>query len=324
VYSAHGRLGRVLAIAACLVASSAGAQGTEPTQAEKLFEEGKGLLREKKVDEACDKLDESQRLDPAVGTLGLLAYCREMQERTATAWRTYLLAAEMAEKGGDAPRAKVARERAAALEGSLSRVRIQGTGIPKGFVLTCDDRVFPEEEWDSGLPADPGPIEIVARAPGFQPWSVQMDLAKGASLTIRVPALQPVVEQKPPEQVPIVERTRREPNFVPGAVVGGAGVLLLGVGSYFGLRAISKNDASKEHCVGTACNPEGGELRDDAKQAATVSTVTIGLGLVGVGVGAVLLMGEMNREDQKQPAAAVRVAPEVGPGVAGIGVRGVF
>jgi hypothetical protein len=313
----------VLALAACLVASSAGAQNTEPTQAAKLFEEGKGLLREKKVDEACDKLDESQRLEPAVGTLGLLAYCREMQERTATAWRTYLLAAEMAEKGGDAPRAKVARERAAALEGSLSRVRIQGTGIPKGFVLTCDDRAIPQEEWELGVPTDPGPIEIVARAPGFQPWSVQMDLAKGASLTIRVPALQPVVEQKPPQHVP-TESARHEPNLVPGAIAGGAGVLLLGVGSYFGLRAISKNDASKEHCVGTACNPEGGELRDDAKQAATVSTVTFGLGLVGVGVGAVLLMGEMNREDQKQSAAAVRVAPEVGPGVAGIGVRGVF
>ncbi len=323
MYSAHGRFGRALALTACLVASSVGAQGTEPTRAEKLFEEGKGLLREKKVDEACDKLDESQRLEPAVGTLGLLAYCREMQERTATAWQTYLLAAEMAEKGGDAPRAKVARERAAALEGSLSRVRIQGSGMPKGFVLTCDDRVIPEEQWEAGVPADPGPIEIVARAPGFQPWSVQMDLAKGASLTIRVPALQPVVEQKTPEPVQR-QSAKREPNLVPGAVVGGAGVLLLGVGSYFGLRAISKNDASKEHCVGTACNPEGGELRDDASQAATVSTVTFGLGLVGVGVGAVLLMGEMNRESQKQPAAAVRVAPEIGPGVAGIGMRGVF
>jgi hypothetical protein len=313
----------VVALAACLVASSAGAQNKEPTRAAQLFEEGKGLLREKKVDEACDKLDESQRLEPAVGTLGLLAYCREMQERTATAWKTYLLAAEMAEKGGDAPRAKVARERAASLEGSLSRVRIQSTVIPKGFVLTCDDRVIPEEEWEAGVPTDPGPIEIVAQAPGFQPWSVQMDLAKGASLAIRVPALQPVVEREGPEQAPSAT-TGREPNLVPGAVVGGAGVLLLGVGSYFGLRAISKNDASKEHCVGTACNPEGGELRADAKQAATVSTVTFGLGLVGVGVGAFLLMGEMNRESQQQPAAAVRVAPELGPGVASIGVRGVF
>ena len=53
---------------------------------EALFREGKTLLQEGKFDQACPKLAESHRLDPAGGTLVTLGLCYEGAGKTASAW----------------------------------------------------------------------------------------------------------------------------------------------------------------------------------------------------------------------------------------------
>jgi hypothetical protein len=81
-------------LGAILLSGSASAQtSSDKAAAQALFDAGKRLLSERKYAEACPKLAESQRLDPAPGTLMNLADCYEKAGLTASAWATWLEAA---------------------------------------------------------------------------------------------------------------------------------------------------------------------------------------------------------------------------------------
>src|SRR6185369_13042037 len=81
--------------------------------------------KESKYAEACPKLEESQRLEPGIGTKFYLADCYEHIDRLASAWALYL---ESSDEAGDAnmkDRAEYARKRAEALQPKLIRLSVQ-------------------------------------------------------------------------------------------------------------------------------------------------------------------------------------------------------
>src|SRR5258708_37106471 len=65
-----------------------------------LFEDGRRLMGESKYAEACPKLEESQRVDPGMGTLYQLSVCHEAIGRTASAWVGFREVAQMAGAAG--------------------------------------------------------------------------------------------------------------------------------------------------------------------------------------------------------------------------------
>jgi serine/threonine-protein kinase len=73
-------------------------------------------------------------------------------------------------------------------------------------------------------------------------------------------------------------------------VVGGAGIVGLGIGSIFGLQAMSKNKDAETHCpMGYVCkDAQGPALADDARSAARVSTIVFAIGGAALVGGAVL------------------------------------
>jgi hypothetical protein len=125
-----------------------------------------------------------------------------------------------------------------------------------------------------------------------------------------------------PLPAPKPQRARKIAAFV----LGGVGVGSLAVGSVFGLRAFSKRADSDKHCPNQVCSLEGVQLNDQAKTAATVSTVTFAVGLTGVAVATYLMLrpSPAGPHPSASLAQRLRIAPELGRGQAGVAVGGVW
>jgi serine/threonine-protein kinase len=111
-----------------------------------------------------------------------------------------------------------------------------------------------------------------------------------------------------------------------GLIVGGAGIVGLGLGGFFALRASSLNSDSKasNHCdSNNQCDPTGLGLRDDAISAANIATVATIAGGVLAATGVTLFIVGAPK-DARADSARVQATPAVGPGVAGMMLGGRF
>lgn len=299
--------------------------------AEALFEQGKQLLDSNATEEACGRFAESQRLEPAVGTLGMLAWCHELQGKTASAWREYLATAELASKVGDRAREKAARERATSLQLRLSTIRVEVREPANGLIITLEGSTLNQSEWGKAIPVDPGQIPVSACAKGFQCWTSTTEVKGDAeSAVVEIPPLKPVpvvrsteplLKPAPPPS-PALPPSR---NWLGPAIAGGVAVVGLGFGTYYGMRTISKTNASQAHCdASNACDPEGGRLRDEARTASIVSNVSFGAGLAAAAVGTVLWLRSSGQVREARPTPSLSIAPEVRPSAASVCVSGVF
>jgi hypothetical protein len=306
------------------------------TRADALFEQGRRLLDEGKFAEACDRLSESDRLDPSVGTLGLLARCHEKQGMLATAWREYLTTAERAERSGD-ERAAFARTQAAALEPRLPRLTVELTRAGLNVEVLLDGARVPADPKGIDLRLDPGAHDILVRSPGKQELRRRVTARESTRETIEVPELQPLVAAPvaPPRRVAPVAPvapppTSGDPRTPAGFVAGGVGLVGLGVGLAMGASALGKNSASDRihaTCADALQCAEGRDLREEAQLEATASTVGFGVAAAGIGVGAILLItsrGSSDREPQPRATAGVSLAPAAGPQGGGALLKGWF
>jgi hypothetical protein len=288
----------VLVLAFLLAASGARADPSAPDRAaaEVLFHEGKRLLARKQYAEACGKLAESHRLDPRPGTLLNLAVCHAEEGKTATAWAEMQEALALARKAGRADRVSLATQRLAAIEKRLSRLTIEvarEAAVP-GFELRHNEARLGPPAWGTAFPVDPGEHVVEASAPGHKSWRISLRIGDAERRKLEVPRLvalpRPPAERPRPAPAPPEPGTDRKLVRTVGWVVGGVGLAALGVGSYFGVRAISKRHDSDAHCRGSTCDPEGLALIDEAKSAATVANIGVGAGLIGLGAGTYLVL----------------------------------
>lgn len=193
-----------LSLALCLLAltPAAYAQG-DMAAAEALFQEGRRLMDEGKSDEACPKLEESQRLDPGTGTLWHLGRCYQETGRLAKAWATYHLVAQEAKRMNETAKVKAALKRAKELEPKLHKLvievpeesRVEKLSVTRGGVAVGDGA------WGAAVPVDLGELAIEAKAPGYDTWTETIEVSGEAKVhSITVPPLEklPEVEVTPP------------------------------------------------------------------------------------------------------------------------------
>jgi hypothetical protein len=317
----------VLVFSGALNAGAQGKSGGNRAAAEALFNQGRDLMTAGKYVEACPKFEASQQLDPGLGTMLNLAECYEKTGRTASAWAEYREAIPLARAAGSKARQDLATERAQALQERLSTLTIRAMRSDQESAhleVRRDGVVLQEAELGSPIPVDPGEHVIEAAAPGKQPWSSKVQVGgDAAKLVVEIPALA-AAGDAPASNPPASAATALAPTTEPpadrprsgsaqrtsGLVLGGAGVVGIGLGTFFGLQASSKWSDAKAACTDYpyGCSSNGQDLRSSARSAATVSTVGFIAGGALLATGLVLYF--------TAPKQRESVALAIGPGSA--------
>jgi hypothetical protein len=291
-------------ITTLLIAAGAHAEPTaiEKSTADALFKEGKALMEKKQFDAACPKLAESYRLQPGGGAAMALAICHEGQGKLASALNDYREALALALRDKRKDREDAARAKMAEIEPRTSRIVIHA----KDVSITIDGVALPAASLGSSIPIDGGTHTIEATAPERLPRKVEVTIAAEKDRKeVEIAPLEPlpkkpdekkVVATPPPPPPPKPVETRSG-SAVP-YVIGGLGVIALGVGGYFGVTAISKRKDVSDHCPGDVCtDPAMVDRNNEAKRAATISNIAIGVGVLAIGTAVVLLV--VDRGDKK-------------------------
>jgi hypothetical protein len=322
-----GRLGFRLIGVTLVCASWADAAGKNPAAAQALYDDAQAAVAAGKFDEACPKFKESYDLDPGGGTLLNLADCYEKQGKTALAWTTFKEALVVARRDGRNERVDFATKHIAQLDQRLSRLTIAVAERPPGLEVTVDGTLLGEAAYGVAMPVDPGEHHVKAVAPGKQPFEKSIDVPKstGEKLQLEIPVLADATSDssasvggQPPPTAPTSSAGSSTRTL--GFVAGGIGLASLAVGGFFGLQAYNRWDARNEACKG-GCTDAAKADGDDARQAATVSTIGFGVGAAALGVGLVLILTSGSSEEKPSSAARIgrmQVGVLAEPGRAGL------
>jgi hypothetical protein len=345
--------------ATLLVPSAAGADTSADKRAaaQALFDDARRLIAEKKWSEACPKLEESQNLDPGLGTLLNLAECQSQIGKTASAWANFLEAAYQAKATNQTKRESTARAHAAALEPRLSRLTILAVGAGAGVEIRRDGIVVALSLVGTAVPVDPGEHTVSAAAPGKRPWSTRVTVKGDAHLvSVSVPQLEdaapgevppPVpkpppspptprangVDAPPPSVVGEPPPTAHEADTSQGPRIGGIALAALGgaglvAGAALTGVASQKNSASDtqgcDKTTNVCMNAAALNLRNDARTFGNAATGAWVAGGVLAAGGVALIVTSTLMKKQAQPTAAAPTVSIDGHGRPVFGLSGKF
>jgi hypothetical protein len=280
-------------LAATFAASVARAEERDAVAAEAVFREGRKAVEDGDYARACPKFEESYRLDPAQGTLLNLADCEEHVGKLASAWVHYRSLLERLPKDDD--RRAHANEHWSALDHRLPRLTLTlDTGAPQNARVLRDGVELGPAARDVAMAVDPGPHAVKVRADGRAERSFDIELREGESRALVVapggPLALPTVAS--PATGPVVPSTESgSTRRIAAWVTLGVGAVSLGVGTYFGLHALSKESDSQALCTGDVCrDPSGLDAHTAAQSSALAADVFIGVGIAAVATAAVLII----------------------------------
>jgi hypothetical protein len=301
----------VVASLAALIASARTANAdaaADASRARALFYEARKLIGESHYDEACPKLEESERLDPGIGTEYNLADCYEHVGKLVSALALFERVVATSHDSGQDRHEAQARKRALALS---ARVPFLVVEVPEearvaGLEVTRDGEPLAAAAWSTPVRVEPGRHAIAARAAGRVAWEATIDVPESQRSTVRVPLL-PMAPASP-EPPPIAPPLAPVAAIVPpppraetparydgrgqrtiGIVVGAVGVAGVVVGGVLGaLSLVARNDAKQWCNVATngCSSPDGVDARASAVARGNASTAffVAGGALVATGV----------------------------------------
>lgn len=335
---------RALAVLAILAIAVPAAHADNKKKADVLFKKGKRLLDDKRYADACAAFEQSDKLDPAIGTKLNAARCYQEWGKLARAYRWYTDAEKMAKDTKD--------DRAPKIRGFVEEVDVE---VPRLIIkvpdnadldaagLAVDGKRLAKEDFGEPMMYDPGPHEITYKIDGKkQTKTIALERGGEREITIELP---PPAEKPtggdtagggddkgddkgddgdvvPVPDPPTPGRGRR----IAGIALASAGVVGLGVAAYLTIDARGAyNDAIDAHCMGAPnmCNDEGLAITRDARSQANVATV-ITLASLAAAAGGVILYVTAPKGEPVREQSALRITPMLGANGGGITLSGGF
>jgi tetratricopeptide (TPR) repeat protein len=296
-----------------LAPALANAQARDPAAAEALFRRGREAVEAKRYSDALTWFAESQRLDPAAGTLMNLATCEEKLGRLASAWQHWKEALDALPPNDD--RVPLARNRVAALEPKLPRLGVSlASGREGGARVFRDDVELGPASQGVPLPVDAGDHVVTVHMPGRLPGRFAVRLAEGEQKRLEV---------RPGAVDASVRDANRNATAWPrttGWVMTGVGVAGVGTAIVSGIMLLDHKSTVEEDCPNKSCVTQDGlDAANAAKTLTTVNTAAWVAGGVGLGLGAYLLFSTAARDKGK-----TAVVPSVGSEGFAVWCRGSF
>jgi len=298
------RANRGLLLVVALVLSPRAALAAAPSDAsvaaEALFTAGRADVERGDYASACPKFADSQRLDPAPGTLINLADCEEHVGQLARAWQHWREALERLPETD--PRRSVVALRTAAIDQRVPRLTVTISGAaPHDVSIRRDDLELPTSLVGVPVPLDPGRHAITLEAKGHLPARVDVDLAEGARESVVLAPGAPLPSAPVRADVPAAApepkvaanddaRAGADLRWLGYGLVG-VGVLGIGTGTVTGLMAIDRKETQEENCFpSNVCNPAGADAAAEGGSLALASTIGFVAGAVAAAAGLYLLL----------------------------------
>jgi hypothetical protein len=308
----------VLALTPLFLVATGRSARAQSAEAQELFDEGRRALAAGDYTTACARLDASERIERAVGTLLSLAECEEGLGQLASERLHLQEAASWADATHDSlNRGPVARKRLAEIEKRVPRLTFRrAPNAPAGSRVTRDGVDLGTAAFDVPLPVDTGRHTIVVSTPGRADATYMVALAEGEQKTLVVDGAG--AEIAPSSSTSSVDGPRRTWAYA----LGGVGVAGIAVGAIFGVKTLSTWSQAQRDC-GAACAPgsvgqtEGNQAHGDA----VVSTVAFSVAAAALAAGAYLFFS--SRHDAPT-TTVVRVAPWAAVGSAGAVIGGTW
>jgi len=189
---------------------------------------------------------------------------------------------------------------------------VRGTGAQAASVK-LDGVALGEASVGKEMQVNPGGHTIDYALPDGRSAQKVVTLQEGDAQTVELafdepkkPA--PVVSAPPP--APPAAPVQPKSNVVPWVVLGAGGVSLAASGIFYMLRAGAISDHDKQ-CVNNVCPSSLQDTGDKGKTYTTLGNVTLGVGIVGLGVGAVMLLTSGGDAGGAKPDAASASNPRM-------------
>lgn len=289
---------------ALLMSSHGRAQDArDPAAAEELFRQGRAASEKQDFNTACAKFRESNRLDPAVGTVFNIADCEEKLGRLATSWTLFQEVAQRLPAADN--RRAIAEQRASKLEPRVPKLSIRlAHSDHAGVTVRRDGVSLGTASLDTALPVDPGDHVVIVEAPGARAAEFHARVGEGEHAVLDVAMGEALAAS---EQPGTGSRTRGATssgsNHTAAYVVGGVGVAGLVTGAIAGVLVLTKKSTVNSDCVAKQCSAAGLDAANAGKTLGVVTTIGLVTGAVGLGAATYLFVSAPSPAESARSSA---------------------